>query len=163
MAQDRRLQLAQRRARLEPQLLDQQLAPGAVDVERLGLAAGAVEREHQQAAGALAQRLGGDQLLQIGQRLRVAAALQPPVGELLARHEPQLLQAGDLRPQRALVGEVGQHRPAPQRQRLGELRLAGLAARERLEAARVHRAADRVARAGPAGDRRRAERRRAAG
>ena len=158
MAHDRRLQLAQRCAGLEPELLDEQLAPSAIDVERLGLTAGSVEREHQQAAGAFAQRLAGHQLLQICQRLYVSAALQPAIGELLARHEHQLLQAGDLRPQRPLVGEVGQHRAAPERQRLGELGLLRPTARERLEATRVHLPRGRIARARLADDRRLTER-----
>ena len=112
LAQDRRLQLAQRGARLEPELLDQQLAPGAVDVERLGLAAGAVEREHQQAARALAQRLGGHQLLQVGQRLRVAAALAG-AGRRAARARRAAAPAGARSPSAASPRRRG--RPAPGR------------------------------------------------
>jgi hypothetical protein len=52
--EDRRLELLQRLARLEAQLVDQHRTGVAVRGERLGLAAGAVEREHQQEARRLA-------------------------------------------------------------------------------------------------------------
>ena len=147
LTQDRRLQRAQRLARLQPELLDQQRAPAAVDLQRLGLATGAVEREHQLTARAFAQRLRGDELLQVGQRLGVTAASQPPLRELLARAVAQLVQARDLGPQRSLVAEVGEHRSPPQRQRRDQLRLDGLAGEQRLELLRVPRRRDGIARA----------------
>ena len=63
LAQDRGLELAELRAGIDAELLDESLARGAVGGERIGLAARAVEREHELRAGALAQRLGLDERL----------------------------------------------------------------------------------------------------
>jgi hypothetical protein len=46
LAQDRLVQLAQRRTRLDPDLLDQGAAGLPVGLERLGLATAAIEGEH---------------------------------------------------------------------------------------------------------------------
>jgi len=54
LAQDRPLELLQRRPGLDPELIDEQLPPGPVGLERLGLPPGAVEREHQLGARPLA-------------------------------------------------------------------------------------------------------------
>lgn len=53
-----RLQLG---PRVQPELLGEDATAVAVHVERLGLAAGAVERQHQEAAERLPQRVPGDQ------------------------------------------------------------------------------------------------------
>ena len=54
LAEDRGLELAQLRAGVDAELLDQRLARGAVGGERVGLPARAVEREHELRARALA-------------------------------------------------------------------------------------------------------------
>jgi hypothetical protein len=54
--QDRPLQVLQLLPGLDAELLDQQRAGAAADVERLGLAAGPVQRQHQEAVQPLPQR-----------------------------------------------------------------------------------------------------------
>ena len=54
LLEDRPLEAAQLLARLQPELVDEQAAPLLVGGERVGLAARAVEGEHQLAAQALA-------------------------------------------------------------------------------------------------------------
>ena len=60
LVEDVRLQAAQRRARVHPELLDEQRPRPAQHRERVALAAGAVERERQQPPGVLAPRVLGD-------------------------------------------------------------------------------------------------------
>ena len=59
LSQDRGLQFLERRPGLQAELLDQGLAPRPVGLERLGLAPGAIQRQHQLAAQPLAQRMLG--------------------------------------------------------------------------------------------------------
>ena len=65
LREDRALERLQRRGRLDPEALDERLPGRAVDLERLGLPAGAVEREHQLAAQPLAQRMLRDEGLEL--------------------------------------------------------------------------------------------------
>ena len=82
-AEDRRLQPAQLRARFEAELLAQELAALLEDPERVGLPPGAVQREHQQPAEPLAQRMGGDELLELDDGPLVATELELEVEPLL--------------------------------------------------------------------------------
>ena len=54
LVEDRRLETLQLRPGLDPDLLDQRLSRLAVGLERLGLAAGAIEGEHPLGVEALA-------------------------------------------------------------------------------------------------------------
>ena len=85
LAQDRRVHAAQERARLEAELLDEQLPSLAVDLERLRLPAGAVEREHQLRPQPLAQRMRADERLELGDELGVRADRELRLGPLLER------------------------------------------------------------------------------
>ena len=113
-----RLQL---RPRVDPELVHEGRARGRVGVERLRLAAGAVEREHQLPAQALPQRLRADEGLELADELRAAAALEVGIEPSLERDEPELLQPRDLGLRPALVREVGEGRPAPEVERCSEL------------------------------------------
>jgi hypothetical protein len=73
LAEDRLLELLERRARVDPELLDERSARVPVDLERLRLAARAVEREHELGAEALAERVRGDELLQLSDDFPVPA------------------------------------------------------------------------------------------
>jgi hypothetical protein len=64
--------------------------------------------------------LGRDRL-QLADQVGVAAARQVGVDALLERGEPQLVQPCDLGLRERLVGEVGERRAAPQRERLAQL------------------------------------------
>ena len=72
LSEDGPLELLQRRARLDPQLLDERAARRAVRVERFGLPTGAVQREHELAPQALAQRMLRDERLELAYELRMA-------------------------------------------------------------------------------------------
>ena len=62
LRENRLLECAQVRARLDAEILDETVAGLVVGRERVGLPAGPVERQHEQAAQALAIRLLGDEL-----------------------------------------------------------------------------------------------------
>ena len=68
LRQDRVLEGAQLGARLDADLLDERAPGAAVGLERVRLAAAAVQREHQLRAQVLAQRLLGDGGLQLETR-----------------------------------------------------------------------------------------------
>ena len=149
MGEDHRLQPAQLRAGLEPELLDQEPAALAHDLERVRLAAGAVERQHQLPAQPLAQRVLGHERAQLADQVGGVAARQLGRQPLLDRLQPQLLQARDLALGELVEAMVGERGPAPQRQRRLEL----VGRQQRLEAAAVDRVAldlQRVAGRAPA-------------
>ncbi|GAA3171641.1 hypothetical protein GCM10020001_117860 [Nonomuraea salmonea] len=100
--------------RFDAELGDQPLAGGAVGVECLGLAAGAVERQHELGAEVLAQRVGHDQLDQLVDHVVVAAQVEQRVDAGLEGLEPDLHQAGHLGPQQRLGGDVAERVAAPQ-------------------------------------------------
>ncbi len=139
VAQDRRLERAQLRRGLDAEPVDERLVGGAIGLERLGLAAAAVQREHLLAAQALAQRVRAHERLELAGHLVVAPARQVGVDAVGQAREPQVLQARDLRLGEPLARHVGERRAAPQRERAGEgvRGLLGLAAGEHLAAAAV--------------------------
>ncbi len=110
---------------IDAELLDEGLACSAVGGERVGLPARAVEREHELRARALAQRLGLDERLELGDELGVAAQREVGVDALLDDDGSQLLESRDLRLRERLVDEVGQRRSAPERERLAQRDLGG--------------------------------------
>src|SRR5271166_2872896 len=59
--QDAEIDLLKRRERVHAELVGQQLAALVVRRERLGLAAGRIQRTHEQAARAFGQRISGEQ------------------------------------------------------------------------------------------------------
>ena len=154
LAEDRGLELAELRAGIDAELLDEGLACSAVGSERIRLAAGAVEREHELRARALAQRLGLDERLELGDELGVTAQCEVGVDALLDDDGSQLLEARDLRLRERLVDEVGERRPAPERERLAQHDLGGGCVarlergppllRQAREAVHVHAAPDRA-------------------
>ena len=85
LAEDRGLELAELGAGIDAELLDERLARGAVGGERVGLAARAVEREHELRARPFAQRLGGDERLELGDELGVAPERKVGLDPLLER------------------------------------------------------------------------------
>ena len=114
LAQNRLLELLERRARIDAELLDERAARVPVDVERLRLPPRAVEREHELGAEALAERVGGDELLQLADDVRMPAEGEIRLDPALERGQAQLLEARDRRLRERLVGEVGERRPAPE-------------------------------------------------
>ncbi len=61
VAEHQRFELAQRRPWFDPEVLAQVLAGGAISGEGIGLAAGPVQRRHQQRPQSLAERMGSRQ------------------------------------------------------------------------------------------------------
>src|SRR4029077_17012171 len=113
LPQDRRVHPAQERARLQPQLLDEELPSLAVRLERLRLSSGAVEREHQLGAQPLAEGRAAHERLELRDEVRVGADRELRLRALLEQRELELFEAGDLLLREPLVPELGGWLPPP--------------------------------------------------
>ena len=120
LAEDRGLELLERGAGIEPELLGERVSRRAIRSERVGLTARAIEREHELGAGPLSQRLRGDEGLELGHELGVAAEREVGVDTLLDRGQAQLLETGDVGLGERLVGEIRKRGPAPEGERLAQ-------------------------------------------
>ena len=118
MDEDPPLQLAELLARLEPELFDEHRPRFAIRRERLGLAARAVQRQHQLTGEALAQRVGPDGRRQLPDELGVSAVAELVLEPCFQRGQTQLLEARDLALREVLEREIGERRAAPECQRL---------------------------------------------
>jgi hypothetical protein len=105
-------------ARLEAQLPEQARTRSPVHVERLGLPARSVEREHELGGEALAQRVLVDERLELRNELRVPALGQIAREAAFERRKPQFLEPLDLGLRERLECEIAQRGPAPQLERL---------------------------------------------
>ena len=149
LREDGLLERPEARRRADPELLVELGPQRVVGGERLALAPGSVEREHQLAAQALAQRMARDQQLELADEVGGAAECEVGLDAVLERGELQLLQARALDARERLGGELGQRRAAPEREcrpeALGSGGRVGLSERrppragELLEAAQVER------------------------
>ena len=119
--EDPALERARGVAGREPELAQPRGEP-AVGLERLDLAPGAVEREHQRRHELLAQRIGRDQPAQHRHRLERPAERDEGAGALLLRLRAQVLEPAPLGLRPVGVGEVPERRPAPQLERRVERR-----------------------------------------
>ena len=129
-AQDGRLQVAQLPRRLDAEAADQRLAGRAVGLERVRLAAGAVEGEHELAAEPLTERVLPHERLELAGDLGVPPEGEVGVDALAEAAEAEVVEPGDLGLGEALVADVGERRAAPQAERVpqrlrGLVRLAG--------------------------------------
>ena len=120
LAQDRELELAELGRRLDPEVGIESGACVRVDLERVALSAGAVETEHQLAAKALPVGMLVDERLELGNEGRMTSTLKVRIDTGLDCRQSQLVETSDLRLSEGLVGEVGERRPSPQRERLAE-------------------------------------------
>ena len=134
MLEDRPLEPRQRRPRLEAQLLGQHAPAVPVDLQRLRLAPGAIQRQHQLRAQTLAQRLARDGGLELRDQLGMAPARQIGLDAALQRDHPALQHAVDLHARLGRLGQLGQRRSAPHAQPGTELGggALGVARRQRL-------------------------------
>ena len=112
------MQLAELAAGLDPELIDERAPRALIGVERLGLAAAPVEGEHQLAAQPLAQRVLGDERLELAGQLGVPAGGEILLDALLDAGEPEILEPRDLGLGEPRVGEIGERRATPERERL---------------------------------------------
>ena len=116
LAEDGALERSQLLARVETEALGEERARAVVRRERLRLALGVVEREHQLAPQALAERLLGNETLQLGDERSVTAERQLRIDSLLEGDEPKLVQPASLVRDDATVANVRERRAAPQRE-----------------------------------------------
>ena len=96
LTENRLLELHDRPARLEAELLHQHAPRVLVGLQRLGLPAAAVQGEHQLPAQPLAQRMTGDEGLELGDDLAVASEREVGLDPFLDGGQAELLEAGDL-------------------------------------------------------------------
>src|SRR5205823_2200027 len=120
------LELLQLETRLDPELLAQRLPRAAVELERVGLPARAVEGEHQLGARALAQRLAGDELLQLGHEPRVPAEREIGLDSLLEGGQPGILEPRSCVTGEGLGPELGEGGSPPELERFTEAFCRGL-------------------------------------
>ena len=113
LLQDRLLEPAQLVARLEAELVGEELPAAAIRIEGLGLPARAVEREHQLRPTAFSQRVLPNESFQLRDHLRVAAELEVGVDPLLERRGAAVLELRPLGPGDRIV-EIGERRTAPE-------------------------------------------------
>ncbi len=116
VSEDRPFELPERIARLDPELVDQRPSRPLVDGERVRLPSRAIEREHQLSAKPLPKRVLGDQALELGDELAMAAEPEIGVDPILECRDSKLLEPDDLRVSERLPGEVGERRPTPERE-----------------------------------------------
>jgi hypothetical protein len=119
LAQHLPLQRAQRRRRVQAQLIGKAGAQAGEGGEGVALPAGRHQRPHQHVDRALAQRLRRHQRLRGRNRLPGTPDRDQGGGVLLGRGRPQGLEPSDLRLQRRVV-ELEERAPSPQRQRGGQ-------------------------------------------
>ena len=122
VGEDPLLELHQRGRRVEAELLDEHLAMVPQDAERVRLATGAIERDHELGLERLAERVRTGERLDLGDHLRRPAARQLGLDQPLVGDEPQLFEPLGLRARPVLVGELGVRVAPPERQRLAQHR-----------------------------------------
>ena len=118
MLEDPALERAEIRRRLEPELVERR-ARVAVGVERVCLAAGAVQGEDQLAAEPLTMRVCGDERLELADEGGVPARPRDPGRSVASRAASRASSSrAAAAPREGLVREVRERRPAPERERL---------------------------------------------
>ena len=113
MVEDGSLEALELIIRLEPELLVQQPPARAVDLERVCLAAAAIEGQHQLAAQTLAQRMLGDAGLELRDDRAMASELEHRLESPLDGLEAKLLEAPDLALGEVRKRKIGEGRPTP--------------------------------------------------
>ena len=152
VAQDGLVQSAKIGAGFHADLLHQQAPRIAKRLQRLGLAPTAIQREHALRVQALAQRVLGQQALDLAEDLLMAPRAQVRVDGQLGGRLAQLLEPADLGGGERLIGQIGERGSSEEAQRLAR-RVGWLARRRRasrlghepLEAERRPPAPDRCA------------------
>ena len=118
LAQDRLVQPPQLRAGLDAHALDERRPGLPVRLQRVRLAAGAVQREHPLRVQRLPQRLLEHEPLELADHLAVPAGGEVELDRQLDGRQPQLLQPADLGGGERLAGDVVERGAAPQGERL---------------------------------------------
>ncbi|GAA3301338.1 hypothetical protein GCM10020218_094820 [Dactylosporangium vinaceum] len=123
LAQHRRLELTQGRPGLDAEVVAQGPAEALEGAQGVGLAAHAVQGEHELPVQLLVERVLAGQLLQLGQQLGVVAEAEPGREQRPLALQPQLPEPLGLLLQPGHAGRVGHRLPAPQVK--GALQIAG--------------------------------------
>ena len=140
MREDRRLQGLELPAGLEPEVVDERPVDPPVRLERVGLPARAVQREHVLPVHPLAVRVLGRERAQLLADRRVRAALEVDLEALLEDLEPQPLEALALERRGTLERDVGERRAVEQAERLAQDRRGRLGVARAGPCARPRRA-----------------------
>jgi hypothetical protein len=106
--------------RLDPETVHERFARRLIGGESLCLPARPVERQHQLRAEALAQRVLGDERLDLADQRGSAAECEIGLDPALEHRQPQLLEATDRGLGEGLVFEVGESPASPERERVAE-------------------------------------------
>jgi hypothetical protein len=121
LPEDGRLELLQRLARLEAELVGELLPGLAIRLERLRLTPAPVEGEHELEPEPLPHRMAGHECLELRHQLGVAPEREVGLDTKLDRAESHLLQPRDLGLSELLVGQVPERRPSPEGECLAQL------------------------------------------
>ncbi len=122
LLEDLGVQRPQRRGRLDAEFVDERRAGVVERPQCLGLAAGAVQRQHLLLAKPLVIRVLDGERLEFSDQLGVATEAQIGVDPPLQRGQPELVEPGDLGCDGRFVVEVGERRSPPRGERLREQR-----------------------------------------
>ena len=124
------------------------MASFQIRVQRLHLAAGAVQRQHQLSPQPLTVRMLRDELLEFGHEGRACTQRQVGFDSGLERVKPQL-EPRDLRREGRFERKVGERRPTPERERIAARARARPVLRSALPPRAARSASGRPARARP--------------
>jgi hypothetical protein len=114
------LELAERLRRLDPQLVERFAVP-TEGLERLGVAVGSVEGEHQLRVQSRPEWLASDERLELPDQLVVTAAGEVCIDAFLNGGDPLLFQSCGFR-RRERLFELSERRASPERKSVGEAR-----------------------------------------
>ena len=117
MAEDRPLELAELRARLDPELVAELRMGAAIRLECVGLALRAVQSEHQLPPDLLAVGMPGDQRRELRDECNVVTERKPGLVSELFGDEPQLREPLPLGADEPDEREAGERFPAPELER----------------------------------------------
>ena len=110
---------------LDAELIDEGAPRLAVDSQRLGLAVGAIKREHELCSEPLAKWVRGHERLQIADDLPVSPEREVRLQALLECGQAEVLEPGRLDPGKIGFDDVGQSGPTPECERLSERERGG--------------------------------------
>ena len=105
--QHSRMEGPQRLARLEAELIDESPPHLLIRRERVGLAVGPIEGEHELRVQPLPERVLAREPLQVGDQVSGVTRRERRVKPILERGEPQLGQPPDLGSREVVVDELG--------------------------------------------------------
>lgn len=117
LLQDRPMKATQLSARIDTQVLPEDLPHPAERVQGPGLPPVAVQRDHQLAPPPLTQRAASDEGLETAHHLVMAAKRELGIEQILQRRLAQFVQPQRLRGRERPAGELSQRRTSPQAQR----------------------------------------------